>query len=332
MSCGKSFCLALFSLVLVLLPLGRNFLMATDTLMINAEHLVQAPKGLDDAIWQNFEGIDIPVQGREIVDVTNGVVSTQAAYTDDSVYFRLRWRDETHSVIKQSWRFNGNKWVHMEGNEDRIALLFETTRIQKFTTRGCAVTCHSPPDIPKEKWRFATRTDVEKGDLWHWKAARSAPYGYADDAWLTVAGNPSGSYRETGRRKDFGTGGDIRNEDMNGLRPVYMQDPDKKPTIPGVLLFEQAVKIQDYDKFGDGDIIPYRLPVKPDGSRFDVKAESHYADGFWTVMFTRKLDTGHEDDVVFNPLKRYGFAMAVFDNSGDDHSKATKPLILRFKR
>jgi hypothetical protein len=49
-------------------------------------------------------------------------------------------------------------------------------------------------------------------------------------------------------------------------------------------------------------------------------------------MLYRKLDAGHEDDVIFNPLKRYSFAIAVFDDSGGDHSKATLPLTLEFKR
>jgi hypothetical protein len=326
------FFLIVFLLVLGFLPMGGNLLMAADELVISASRLMQAPKRLDDAIWQKIKVIEVPVKGREILNETNGFVSIQAAYTDDDVYFRFRWKDATQSVIKQSWQFSGSEWIHMEGNEDRIALLFEITRIEKFATRGCAVTCHSPADIPKEKWRFATQTDVEKGDLWHWKAARSAPYGYADDAWLAVAGNPSGSYRETGRRKDFGAGGDMKNEDKDGLRPIYMQDPSKRPAIPGTLLFEQAIKINDYKKFNAGDIIPYRLLIKPDGSRFDVKAESHYSDGFWNVMLNRKLDTGHEDDVVFNLFKRYSFAMAIFDNSGDGHSKATKPLMLKFDR
>jgi len=59
---------------------------------------------------------------------------------------------------------------------------------------------------------------------------------------------------------------------------------------------------------------------------------SHYSDIGWTVMLYRKLDTGHDDDVIFNPKKRYSFAMAVFDNSGADHSKATTPLLLVFER
>jgi hypothetical protein len=251
-------------------------------------------------------------------------------YTDERLFFLFKWKDPTHSITKQSWMFNGQKWVHLKGNEDRIAVLFEITRINKFATRGCAITCHSPADVPRKDWKFATKTDDEKGDLWHWKAARSAPYGYADDAWLTVAGNPTGSYRETGRRKDAGAGGDVKNETPDGIRPFYMQNSAVKPSVPGFLLAEEAVKITDYSIFKSGDIIPYRLPLKPSGSRFDVKAISRYADGGWMVMLSRKLDTGHEDDVVFNPKKRYSFAIAVFDDSGSEHSKATEPMTLLF--
>jgi hypothetical protein len=186
--------------------------------------------------------------------------------------------------------------------------------------------------VDRAKWKFATQTASEKGDLWHWKAARSDPYNYADDAWLTVAGRPSGSYRETGRVKDRGEGGDIKNQTEDKSRPLYMQNPTKEPSVPGFLLMEEAVRITDYSIFKSGDIIPFRLPKKPSGSRSDVKALSRYADGGWTVMLHRKLDTGHDDDVVFNLRKRYSFAMAVFDDSGADHSKATKPLILVFRR
>ena len=95
---------------------------------------------------------------------------------------------------------------------------------------------------------------------------------------------------------------------------------------------EEAVKISDYAMFKPGDVIPFRLPIKPSGSRFDVKALSRYDNGGWSVMLYRKLNTGHEDDVVFNPRKNYSFAMAVFDDSGADHSKATQPMILKFSR
>jgi hypothetical protein len=102
--------------------------------------------------------------------------------------------------------------------------------------------------------------------------------------------------------------------------------------VPGFLLLDEAVPITEYSIFKAGDVIPYRLPVKPSGSRYDVKAESRHADGRWKVMLHRKFNTGQEDDVTFNPKKRFSFAMAVFDDSGADHSKATRSLVLDFKR
>ncbi len=320
------------ALVLSVVLLGLDPLGLTAQLIINATHVHKAPAGLDDPVWERAPAVLVPVKGRESLGGKEGTVFTKALYTDDSIYFLFKWLDPTRSVVKQSWMFDGDEWIHLKGNEDRIALLFEVTRIEKFATRGCAVTCHSPPDLPREGWKFATKTAAEKGDLWHWKAARSDPYNHADDAWLTVAGRPSGSYRETGRIKDTGRGGDVKNQTADKSRPLFMQDPAQKPSVRGFLLMEEAVKIPDYSRFKPGDVIPFRLPIKPSGSRFDVKALSRYADGSWTVMLKRKLDTGHEDDVVFNPKKNYSFAMAVFDDSGADHSKATQPMILKFSR
>ena len=302
------------------------------TLVITANYTKTAPSALDDPGWRKAQAVQLLVEGREKSGSGSGTVTTRALYTDDRLYFLFKWKDPTRSVIKQSWQFDGQKWHHLRGNEDRIALLFEITRINKFATRGCAVTCHSPADMARDKWKFATKTAVEKGDLWHWKAARSAPYNYADDAWLTLAGNPTGSYRETGRRKDTGAGGDIKNQTLDGSRPFYMQDPAKESSVPGFLLLEESIKITDYSIFKTGNIIPFRLPVKPSGSRFDVKAVSRHANGAWMVMLYRKLNTGQEDDVVFNPMKNYSFALAVFDDSGSDHSKATDPMTLKFNR
>lgn len=327
-----------FGIILALALCIGSFLMVppnlvkAHTLMVIANYTKKPPGGLDDPVWKKSQVAQLLVEGRQKSVGSNGTVTTRALYTDDRLYFLFKWKDPTYSIIKQSWKFDGKKWYHLQGNEDRIALLFEITRIDKFATRGCAITCHSPADEPRDKWKLATKTVTEKGDLWHWKAARSAPYNHADDAWLTVAGNPTGSYRETGRRKDKGAGGDLKNQTEDGTRPLYMQDPATTPSVPGFLLLEEATKINDYSIFKAGDIIPFRLPIKPSSSRFDVKAISRHADGGWMVMLYRKLNTGHEDDVVFNPMKNYSFALAVFDDSGSDHSKATEPMSLTFSR
>lgn len=296
-----------------------------------ARYVAQAPGGPEDPLWNQASAVLIPVQGRGPEDKPE-TVHAKALYTKDSLYMVFRWQDPTRSVVKQSWMFDGRKWNHLPGDEDRIAVLFEITRIRHFASRGCAVTCHSPPEVPREHWKLATETPAERGDLWHWKAARSDPYHHADDSWLTVAGRPTGSYRDTGRVTDAGEGGDVRNETADGSMPRYMRNPARVTVEPGFLLFEDAVEIKDYSAFKAGDVIPYRLPQRPSGSRFDVKAVSRHDNGTWSVMLHRKLNTGHEDDVVFDPRKSYSFAMAVFDDSGADHSKATQPLVLKFAR
>lgn len=315
-----------------LIGMKTNLPASEALITVTARYAKNAPAGLDDPLWNQVKATGIPIQGRDQMADQKGIVWTRVIYTDEQIFFWFKWKDSTRSIIKQSWQFDGKKWIHLAGNEDRLAILFEITRIDKFASRGCAVTCHSPPDMPRDQWRFATKSDIEKGDLWHWKASRSDPYEHADDAWITIAGNPTGSYRETGRRKDLGNGGDVKNETIDGRLPLYMQNPALNPSKPGFLLMEEAIGINDYSIFKAGDIVPYRLPIRPSGSRFDVKATSRFEDEGWTVMLYRKLDTGHEDDVIFNSVKRYSFAMAVFDNSGSDHSKATKALILKFER
>ena len=163
--------------------------------------------------------------------------------------------------------------------------------------------------------------------MWHWKAARTDPYNHADDQWLTVPNE------QTGRRNDAGKGGDVRNETEDKSKPLYMQDPTRKPSKPGFLLMNEAVRITDYSGFKAGDIIPYRLPQNLIGSRGDIKAFSRHADGGWTLMLYRPLDTDHEDDVIFDPRKMYSFAMAVFDDSGDEDSYDLETTItLKFER
>jgi len=50
------------------------------------------------------------------------------------------------------------------------------------------------------------------------------------------------------------------------------------------------------------------------------------------VILSRKLDTGHDDDAAFNPRKKYNFAMALFDDSGDEDSYDSEVLSLQFAR
>ena len=296
-------------------------------LTLVATKVKKAPTGLDDPIWQEAKEIQVSLEGKAKFAGKKLMVRTRAVYTYEDLYFRFAWKDATRSVTKAAWQFNGQKWSHQKGNEDRLALLFEITRIKNFGSQGCTVTCHGPYRHPLRDYKFSTGTAAEKGDLWHWKAARTDPYQHADDQWLTIPNE------QTGRRNDAGKGGDIRNETEDKSKPLYMQDATRKPSKPGFLLMNEAVRITDYSGFKAGDIIPYRLPQNLIGSRGDIKAFSRHADGGWTLMLYRPLDTDHEDDVIFDPRKMYSFAMAVFDDSGDEDSYDIETTItLKFKR
>lgn len=309
----------------VLLISSANIADAAE-LTLTATMVKEIPAGPDAPAWEKARAIQIPFEGKEQFAGKKADVTAKALYSADTVYFLFKWEDATQSTVKGAWEFDGQTWSHQKGNEDRISLLFEINRINNFATKGCAVTCHGPAGKPAKEFKFATASAAEKGDLWQWKAARSDPYQSVDDGWLTVAGE------KTGRQNDAGGGGDVKNEVEDKSKPMYMQDPGKSPSAPGFLLMEEAIEIKDYSVFKAGDVITYQMPKKPDGSRADVKAISSYADGGWTVMLSRKLDTGHDDDVVFNVRKKYPFALALFDDSGDENSYDSEVIMLEFDR
>ena len=286
-----------------------------------------APAGLDDGIWKNAKAIQVPFEGKEVFAGKKATVATRAVYTNEAIYFLFKWKDPTLSVVKGAWQFDGSKWVHQKGNEDRISLLFEINRISNFATKGCAIVCHVPQGAPNAKdGKFGTTTAAEKGDLWHWKAARSDPAGVADDTWLTQI-----SAKKGGRKSDAGKGGDQKNMTEDKSAPKYMLAPGKSLDKHGILLAAHAMEIPAGTTFKAGDTLTYRMPKKAEGSRGDIKAESRYGSGGWTVMLYRALDTGNEDDVAFNTRRKYNFAMALFDDSGDEDSYDSEVITLQFK-
>lgn len=317
-------CLALFAGGMLI---GTGEVTGAAKQTVTVAKVKKAPAGLDDPAWQGAKAVEVPFEGKERFAGKKATVNTKALYTDDGIYFRFNWKDADRSVTKGAWKFDGQKWSHQEGNEDRISLLFEIERINKFATKGCAVVCHVPAGKTAKDGKFGTISAAEKGDLWHWKAARSDPAGFADDTWLTQITEKKG-----GRKSDAGTGGDKKNMTADKSKPMYMPAPGKQGAAGDILLVAHAVEIKDYTGFKAGDTLTYRMPKMPEGSRADIKALSRHGDGSWTVVLYRKLDTGHDDDVAFNPKKKYNFAMALFDNSGDEDSYDSEVLTLQFAR
>ena len=299
-------------------------------LVLISKKVTSAPADASSSQWNKAKEAKIIVVGAGSVEGNIIPLKTKSVYTKDEIFFLFQWYDYNKSMDKNEWKFKGGKWNKTKANEDRLGVVWEVNRVDKFANKGCAVLCHNESKNDEE-WYYATSSSSEKADLWHWKSVRSNPVGYTEDGF--VIDNPSKEV-EKGRKRDAGSkttkAKSNRTKDKSG--PAYMQDPSKPASIPGSLLVAQAVEIKGSSTFKEGDEIPaYMLYPVWKGSFADIKTKGVWKDGKWTVMMSRKLKTGHDDDVQFNTRKKYPFGISVFDNSGGHSSYNSEPLKLQFK-
>jgi len=145
-------------------------------------------------------------------------------------------------------------------------------------------------------------------DLWHWRAARSNPVGYADDQFITA-----------GRLSDSGRGAYATNWDGDKKQPRMMFDPAKSGgfkalkwddvaggKIPqdGVHALKEDISVPFDPNAGwnEGDTIPRRLLRSPQASRADIAVAgvAKWAGGYWEVTLRRKMNTEKplEDKII----------------------------------
>lgn len=157
-------------------------------------------------------------------------------------------------------------------------------------------------------------------DLMQWRVARSAPVGMADDGYVL-------EYRNF----DAGKNPFSWNVDRKTMTPKFMFDATKvgakalraedigNPAKPAAIVRESnAVPFDPSAGWKEGDILPGRLLSRADaqGSAADNDAVfGSWKDGVYTVVWRRKLDTGHRDDKVLKVGRRYTLGIAVHDDN-----------------
>jgi hypothetical protein len=158
-------------------------------------------------------------------------------------------------------------------------------------------------------------------DLMMWRVARSAAVGMADDGYVLEY-----------RKFDEGTSPFSWNVDRKTMTPRFMFDAAKTGAKalraedignagkPAVLVKEaNAVPFDPKSDWKAGDILPGRLVSRVDakGSAADNDASwGTWKDGTYTLVWRRKLDTGHpEDDKIMKVGGRYTVSFAVHDDN-----------------
>jgi hypothetical protein len=314
-----------------------------------SQKVISAPR-LDgsgsDAVWKNAP--EFKVQAKDGPEL-----SFRSVYTSDRVYMLISWLDETESVKKKMWRYDGEKWATLKeqrvyepkptnSDEDRLSIHWSINdSIKSFAEKGCLVLCHDSGSFSKRESRMSTDSPTELADQWHWKAARTNPIGYLDDKWMDNKILTAVQESDLHERREAAHHGDAKGE--GNLNYADNKTDDGKPkfmhrdsTGSSYFLKKEDVILIDYLKatFKKGDTIPGYVLARPRGSRGDVDAQGVWKDGRWTLEIGRSLvTTDKEHDVQFDDLKKtYYFGIAVFDNDGSNvHTRPLDPVALTFK-
>jgi hypothetical protein len=98
---------------------------------------------------------------------------------------------------------------------------------------------------------------------------------------------------------------------------------DPATGAPGYILDSEKTEIDQagLDALPAGSYIPGIVKSPFTGDRGDISGAWQWADGTWTIEFSRALTTGSETDVQFEDLTgTYYFGLAVFDNAQVRHA------------
>jgi len=239
----------------------------------------------DEAPFVRFDAVGRggPTKGQDVA------VTVKAAYDDENIYFLLRWQDATQDATHKSYVWNESKHAYESGpdREDNAALSFPIRG--NFTANMLS-------------------GEDELWDVWHWKAHRTGPAGYAMDRTHVFS-----KAKPEGKAKEF--------EARNGNR-IWIARPEDT----GVSVTEEHPVPQTKQSAAPRHF----EAVRPSGSAADIRTGHNYADGWWTVEFARKLQTGQDDDVQFDTSRPIPMGVAVFDKSEHEYHYTAGPMTLMF--
>lgn len=156
-------------------------------------------------------------------------------------------------------------------------------------------------------------------DLWHWRGHRSNPINMSDDqviaeARLGDAGKSSAGSNWDEEKKQPKLMFNAATTGYKALKWDDVKGGKIAQDSPYFLREGEALPFDPAAGWVNGDTLPRRTLRAPEGSMADiaVQGKGRWADGFWDVTLTRKLDTGHPlDDKVLKDQGAYAVAFAI---------------------
>lgn len=156
-------------------------------------------------------------------------------------------------------------------------------------------------------------------DLWHWRGHRSNPINMSDDqviaeARLGDAGKSSAGSNWDDEKKQPKLMFNAATTGYKALKWDDVKGGKIAQDSPYFLREGEALPFDPAAGWVNGDTLPRRTLRTPEGSMADiaVQGKGRWADGFWDVTLTRKLDTGHPlDDKVLKDQGAYAVAFAI---------------------
>jgi hypothetical protein len=248
--------------------------------------------------------------------------------------------------------------------EDKFSFLFAANEVEGFAANTCYATCHQGLSVnnPGHKAaRHYTNNEGEIVDMWHWKRVRSTYGPTRVDDQQQVYKEHTGDAGQNGRKGDAGTAGYHTNSQKLLLDGSGEEVSVPKYVIPGAIdtkwytiddvnngtakevtgvsstgvLYYDGGSINPADggfENGTGNKRFASVWVENfTGSRGDIDIAAIHTGSGWVCEFTRKMNTGFEDDVQFDVTKDFPFGLAIFNNAAIAHEIKTN-LLLTFEQ
>lgn len=232
-----------------------------------------------DEVWQKARPVLISDQAAK------ETILLRSLHTAQRVYFLVQYPDKAENPLHKPWMWSDAESRYVQGPHR------EDTFVIKWSMMTKDVNLSNFSD------------DDYRSDVWYWKANRSNLAGFADDKMQVlssrIARKEKGSEEARDARKLISISGKGR----------YLQRIPDAGTAP----YRDEKPLEK-----SGPVINRFVPTQPSGSRADVRAIGHWSGGYWSVEFSRKLQTGHDDDVQFDLAKKYLFGVSIFSLYGND--------------